>query len=86
MVASKKLLVVGGTSLVLGVSSAAMAQAPAAKSSGKSSQVTTIGEGEALMIGPKGQNPQVQHQGQYGQAPVGRDRRCKGNPPRHCHL
>ncbi len=55
MVASKRLLVVVGASLLLGVSSAAMAQTPAAKSSSKSSQVTTIGEGEALMIGPKGQ-------------------------------
>jgi hypothetical protein len=52
---SKRLLLMAGTSLVIGLSSAALAQAPAPKSTGKSSQVTTLGEGEAVMIGPKGQ-------------------------------
>jgi hypothetical protein len=51
---SKRLLLMAGTSLVIGLSSAALAQTPAAKT-GKSSQVTTLGEGEAVMIGPKGQ-------------------------------
>jgi hypothetical protein len=52
---SKRLLLTAGTSLVIGLSSAALAQAPAPKSTGKSSQVTTLGEGEAVMIGPKSQ-------------------------------
>jgi len=54
---SKRLLLMAGTSLVIGLSSAALAQAPAPAPSSagkKSSQVTTLGEGEAIMIGPKG--------------------------------
>jgi len=51
---SNRLVAVLGTSALLAVSSVAMAQTPAAKAH-KSDQVTTIGEGDALMIGPKGQ-------------------------------
>jgi hypothetical protein len=49
---SKRLLLMAGTSVLIGLSSAALAQAPKAA---KSSQVTTLNEGEAIMIGPKGQ-------------------------------
>ncbi len=46
---SKRSLMAAGAAVLIGLSSAAIAQ------SKKSSQVTTIGEGEAMMIGPKGQ-------------------------------
>jgi hypothetical protein len=48
MYLSKRALLVISTAAAVGLSSAAMAQAGK-----KSSQVTTIGEGEAVMIGPK---------------------------------
>src|ERR1700749_4665519 len=47
---SKRSLMAAGAAVLIGLSSAAIAQ------SKKSSQVTTIGEGEAMMIGPKGQH------------------------------
>jgi hypothetical protein len=50
MSVSKRIFLVLGASAAMGLSSAAMAQAPK-----KSTQVTTLGEGEAVMIGPKGQ-------------------------------
>jgi hypothetical protein len=55
MAVSKRMLLMTTAGVLIGLSSAAMAQAPAPKSTGKSSQVTTLGEGEAVMIGPKGQ-------------------------------
>ena len=55
MSVSKRIFLILGAGAVIGLSSAAMAQAPAPKATGKSTQVTTLGEGEAVMIGPKGQ-------------------------------
>jgi hypothetical protein len=56
MLVSRNVLPVGLAGAVLCLSGVAMAQAPApAKPAAKSSQVTTIGEGEAVMIGPKRQ-------------------------------
>ena len=52
MFVSKRVLLATATGLVIGLSTVAMAQTPAAK---KSQEVTTMGEGEAVMIGPKGQ-------------------------------
>ena len=46
---SKRSLMAASAAVLIGLSSAAIAQ------SKKSSQVTTFGEGEAVMIGPKGQ-------------------------------
>jgi hypothetical protein len=46
---SKRSLMAASAAVLIGLSSAAIAQ------SKKSSQVTTVGEGEAMMIGPKGQ-------------------------------
>jgi hypothetical protein len=48
MSVSKRIFLVLGAGAVIGLSSVAMAQAPK-----KSTQVTTLGEGEAIMIGPK---------------------------------
>jgi hypothetical protein len=47
MYLSKRALLVISTAAAVGLSSAALAQAK------KSSEVTTIGEGEAIMVGPK---------------------------------
>ena len=55
MAIPKRVLLLVGASALIGISSAAIAQAPAPKATGKSSEVTTLGEGEAIMIGPKGQ-------------------------------
>jgi hypothetical protein len=55
MSVSKRIFLILGAGAVIGLSSVAMAQAPAPKATGKSTQVTTLGEGEAVMIGPKGQ-------------------------------
>jgi hypothetical protein len=49
MYVSKRAVLAVGVSVVIGLSTAAIAQTK------KSSQVTTMGEGEAVMIGPKGQ-------------------------------
>jgi hypothetical protein len=50
MSVSKRAFMAAGAAVVIGLSSAAIAQTK------KSSQVTTMGEGEAVMIGPKGQH------------------------------
>jgi hypothetical protein len=47
---SKRSLMAASAAVLIGLSSAAVAQ------SKKSSQVATMGEGEAVMIGPKGQH------------------------------
>ena len=47
---SKRSLLAASAAVLIGLSSAAIAQ------SKKSSQVATVGEGEAIMIGPKGQH------------------------------
>ena len=47
---SKRSFLAAGAAIVVGLSSAAVAQTK------KSSQVATVGEGEAVMIGPKGQH------------------------------
>jgi hypothetical protein len=46
---SKRSLLAASAAVLIGLSSAAVAQ------SKKSSQVATVGEGEAVMIGPKGE-------------------------------
>jgi hypothetical protein len=48
-----RVLLAMGCALVIGLSTAAVAQT--AKGNAKSSEAATIGEGEAVMIGPKGQ-------------------------------
>ena len=53
MAISKRAILAGGSSLVIALSTAAIAQT--AKGNAKSSEVGTIGEGETYMIGPKGQ-------------------------------
>ena len=53
MAISKRALLATGSSLVIALSTAAIAQT--AKGNAKSSEAGTIGEGEAVMIGPKGQ-------------------------------
>ena len=58
MFVSKRVLLATATGLVIGLSTVAMAQTPAAK---KSQEVTTMGEGEAVMIGPKGQRLHKSH-------------------------
>ena len=49
---SKRALLASSAGLVIGLSTGAMAQT---KGNAKSQEVTTVGEGEAVMIGPKGQ-------------------------------
>jgi hypothetical protein len=53
MTISKRVLLAAGSSLVIALSTAAIAQT--AKGNAKSSEAGTIGEGEAYMIGNKGQ-------------------------------
>ena len=55
---SKRALVAASTAVVVGLSSGAIAQT---KGNAKSSEVTTVGEGEAVMIGPKGQRLHKSH-------------------------
>lgn len=50
---SKRALLASGAGLVIALSTAAIAQT--AKGNAKSQEVTTVGEGEAVMLGPKGQ-------------------------------
>ena len=50
---SKRALLASGAGLVIALSTAAIAQTP--KGNAKSQEVATVGEGEAFMIGPKGQ-------------------------------
>ena len=54
MVLSKRAVLTTGAALLLGLSTVAIAQTPPAKGK-KSAEVATVGEGDALMIGPKGQ-------------------------------
>jgi hypothetical protein len=49
---SKRALLASSACLVIGLSTGAMAQT---KGNAKSQEDTTVGEGEAVMIGPKGQ-------------------------------
>jgi hypothetical protein len=49
---SKRALVATSAAVLIGLSTGAMAQQ---KGNAKSHEATTIGEGEAVMIGPKGQ-------------------------------
>ena len=53
MFVSKRVLLATATGLVIGLSTVAMAQTR--QGNAKSQEVTTMGEGEAVMIGPKGQ-------------------------------
>jgi hypothetical protein len=53
MSVSKRELLAVGCALMIGLSTAAVAQT--AKGNAKSSEAGTIGEGEAYMIGPRGQ-------------------------------
>jgi hypothetical protein len=53
MALSKRAILAAGSSLAIALSTGAIAQT--AKGNKKSSEVTTMGEGEAVMIGPKGQ-------------------------------
>jgi hypothetical protein len=53
MSVSTRVLLAAGCALMIGLSTAAVAQT--AKGNAKSSEAGTIGEGEAYMIGPKGQ-------------------------------
>ena len=57
----KRALLATATGLVIGLSTVAIAQTPAPKSNAKSQEVTTVGEGEAVMIGPKGQRLHKSH-------------------------
>jgi hypothetical protein len=50
---SKRALLASGAGLIIALSTAAIAQT--AKGNAKSQEVATVGEGEAVMIGPKGQ-------------------------------
>ena len=49
---SKRAVLTAGVGLVVGLSGVTLAQAQGGK---KSSEVATMGEGEAVMIGPKGE-------------------------------
>ena len=53
MALSKRAMLAGGSTLLIGLSTAAIAQT--AKGNAKSSEAGTIGEGETYMIGKKGQ-------------------------------
>jgi hypothetical protein len=55
---SKRALVAASTAVLIGLSSGAIAQT---KGNTKSSEVTTMGEGEAVMIGPKGERLHKSH-------------------------
>ena len=55
---SKRAFVAASTAVLIGLSSGAIAQT---KGNAKSSEVTTVGEGEAVMIGPKGQRLHKSH-------------------------
>ena len=55
---SKRALLASSACLVIGLSTGAMAQT---KGNAKSQEVTTVGEGEAVMIGPKGQRLHKSH-------------------------
>ena len=55
---SKRAFVAASTAVLIGLSSGAIAQT---KGNAKSSEVTTVGEGEAVMIGPKGERLHKSH-------------------------
>jgi len=59
MTISKRVLLAAGSSLVIALSTAAIAQT--AKGNAKSQEAGTIGEGEAYMIGHKGENIHKSH-------------------------
>ena len=62
MLVSKRALLATATGLVIGLSTVAIAQTPpGAKGNAKSHEVATVGEGEAVMIGPKGQRLHKSH-------------------------
>ena len=63
MLVSKRSLLATAAGLVIGLSTVAMAQTtpPGAKGNAKSHEVATVGEGEAVMIGPKGQRLHKSH-------------------------
>ena len=62
MSVSKRALLTTGAGLVIGLSTVAIAQTPpGAKGNAKSHEVATVGEGEAVMIGPKGQRLHKSH-------------------------
>ena len=61
MPVSKRALLTTGAGFVIGLSTVAMAQTPAPKGNQKSSEAATIGEGEAVMIGPKAQRLHKSH-------------------------
>ena len=54
MFISKRALLATAAGLVIGLSTAAIAQTPPAKGNAKSQEATTVGEGEAIMLHPKG--------------------------------
>jgi hypothetical protein len=58
---SKRALLSTGAGLVIGMSTVAVAQTPASKGNKKSAEAGTIGEGEAYMIGPKGERLHKSH-------------------------
>jgi len=57
MAISKRTVLTAGAGFVVGLSSVALAQAQGKRSS----EVATIGEGEAVMIGPKGERIHKSH-------------------------
>ena len=57
MAISKRTVLTAGAGFVIGLSSVALAQAQGKKSS----EVATMGEGEAVMIGPKGERIHKSH-------------------------
>jgi len=59
MTISKRVLLASASSLVIALSTGAIAQTP--KGNAKSSEAGTIGEGEAYMIGHKGENIHKSH-------------------------
>jgi hypothetical protein len=56
---SKRAFVAASAAVLIGLPSGAMAQKP--KGNAKSSEAATMGEGEAVMIGPKGQRLHKSH-------------------------
>jgi hypothetical protein len=59
MTLSKRAIRVAGTGVLIALSTAAIAQTP--KGNAKSAEAGTINEGEAYMIGPKGQRLHKSH-------------------------
>ena len=63
MAFSKRAMLASGASLAIGLSTVAIAQTPppGAKGNKKSHEAGTLGEGEAYMIGPRGQRLHKSH-------------------------